>query len=465
MYCRDAEIEEDAIDRQRGCQGTAADIVVSTRGVGKCYNLYRSPQDRLKEALYFGRRSFHTEFWALRDISVDVSKGATLGIVGRNGSGKSTLLQIICGTLSPTAGEVSIRGRVAALLELGAGFNVEFSGKDNVYMNAAILGLSKSEIDEKYEDIVRFAELGQFIDQPVKTYSSGMYVRLAFAIAAHVDADVLVIDEALAVGDAFFVQKCMRFLRKFQEEGTIIFVSHDTGSVVNLCDHALLLENGSLKMQGTPKEVCDSYLESYFAKNQVVRAVPRMEPKAQQFEIEEIVDQRLKFLNTSQCRNDIQLFAFDPDAPAFGEGNTQIVNVRLLDAETRCPVNWIVGGEMVALAIDCLTHEPLSVPIVGFYVRDRLGQTLFGDNTYLTYQGSGLRFPAESSFRAEFVFRMPILPVGDYCLTVALAEGTIEEHVQQHWIHDALFFKSHSSSVCTGLVGIGMKSISIEQIK
>jgi len=195
MYCSDVELEADEIVGRRETEGRVADIVVSARGLGKCYNLYRSPQDRLKEALCLGRRSFHTEFWALKDVSVDVPKGTTLGIVGRNGSGKSTLLQIICGTLSPTLGEVHIRGRVAALLELGAGFNVEFSGKENVYMNAAILGLSKSEIDEKYEDIVRFAELGQFIDQPVKTYSSGMYVRLAFAIAAHVDADVLVIDE------------------------------------------------------------------------------------------------------------------------------------------------------------------------------------------------------------------------------------------------------------------------------
>jgi lipopolysaccharide transport system ATP-binding protein len=465
MSCSDAGLKLKEIDTGPETEDRPADSVVSVRGVGKCYNLYRSPQDRLKEALCLGRRSFHTEFWALKDVSVDVQKGTTLGIVGRNGSGKSTLLQIICGTLSPTLGEVYIRGRVAALLELGAGFNVEFSGRENVYMNASILGLSKSEIDEKYDDIVRFAELGQFIDQPVKTYSSGMYVRLAFAIAAHVDADVLVIDEALAVGDAFFVQKCMRFLRRFQEEGTIIFVSHDTGAVINLCDRALLLENGLLKMEGSPKEVCDVYLESYFAENQETRKVARLKKCPLPIEPADSIDQRIQYINSSTLRNDIEVFCFDPDSAAFGQGNAQIVHVRLVDVESGSPIKWMVGGEKVSIIVDCLAHRPIHSPIIGFFVRDRLGQTLFGDNTYLSQRDCPLRIHQGECFTAEFMFRMPILPVGEYSLTVAVAEGTQQNHIQHHWIHDALFFKSHTSSVCTGLVGIAMESIVLKPSK
>ena len=190
--------------------------------------------------------TFFREFWALKDVSFEVKRGETVGIIGRNGSGKSTLLQIICGTLSPTGGQVETHGRVAALLELGSGFNPEFTGRENVYMNGSVIGLSRDEIDTLFDDIVAFADIGEFIDQPVKTYSSGMYVRLAFAVIAHVNADTLVIDEALAVGDVFFVQKCMRFLRKFMDEGTIIFVSHDTGAVVNLCNRAFMLNKGQV---------------------------------------------------------------------------------------------------------------------------------------------------------------------------------------------------------------------------
>ncbi|NLI82609.1 MAG: ABC transporter ATP-binding protein [Deltaproteobacteria bacterium] len=440
---------------------------VSAVGLGKCYRLYDNPKDKLKEVLSFGRRTYHREFWALRDISMQIRKGETLGIVGRNGSGKSTLLQILCGTLAPSLGEVQISGRVAALLELGAGFNPEFTGRENVFMNGTILGLSREEVAERYEAISAFADIGQFMDQPVKTYSNGMYVRLAFAIAAHVDADILVIDEALAVGDAFFGQKCMRYLRAFRERGTLIFVSHDTGAVVNLCDRAILLEAGRMKAEGSAKDICDLYLESVYAEMQPVaclttRVAESQKPEQKTFS--GMGDQRLKYINASSCRNDIEVFSFNENAPSFGRGGATIVHVSLLDAETEMPLNWIVGGERVRLLIRCRTHAPLRSPIVGFSVRDRLGQVLFSDNSYLTYRENPLFFDAEVQFAAEFTFRMPILPVGDYSITAALAEGSQTDHVQHHWVHDALFFKSHTSSVCTGLVGIPMETISIEQV-
>src|SRR5262249_21598801 len=205
---------------------------------------------------------YYREFWALRDVSFEVHKGETVGIIGRNGAGKSTLLQILCGTLHPNNGAVTVIGRVAALLELGSGFNPEFSGRENVYLNASVLGLSRNEVEDRFDDIAAFADIGDFIDRPVKTYSTGMLVRLAFAVAAHVDADILVIDEALAVGDAFFVQKCMRWLRAFMRRGTLLFVSHDAGSVVNLCDRAIWLHNGALVMDDSARLVTETYLQS-----------------------------------------------------------------------------------------------------------------------------------------------------------------------------------------------------------
>ena len=223
------------------------ELAISLRGVSKCFKRYDRPVDRLKELLIPGK-SRAQEFWALRDIDLDVPKGQTLGIVGRNGSGKSTLLQIIAGTLTPTTGTVQVNGRVSALLELGSGFNPEFTGRQNVFFNGQLLGLTKGEVEERFDDIAAFADIGDFIDQPVKTYSSGMFVRLAFAVAINVSPDILIVDEALAVGDGIFVHRCMARIYKLQDEGgSIIFVSHDTGSVTRLCSEAVWIKNGRIQ--------------------------------------------------------------------------------------------------------------------------------------------------------------------------------------------------------------------------
>jgi ABC-type polysaccharide/polyol phosphate transport system ATPase subunit len=228
--------------------------------VSKCYHIYDRPIDRLKQSLWFGRRSFFREFWALRDVSLTLGEGETLGIIGRNGSGKSTLLQIVCGTLAPTLGTVQVDGRVAGLLELGAGFNPEFTGRENVYINASILGLSRREIDERYGEIAAFADIGDFLDQPVKTYSSGMFVRLAFAVAVHVEPRVLVIDEALSVGDIAFRNKCMLKLRELRRKGTtLLFVSHDLSTVQMICDRVAWLDHGEIRSVGDPVRVCQEY--------------------------------------------------------------------------------------------------------------------------------------------------------------------------------------------------------------
>lgn len=455
--------------------------VIAVQGLSKVFRIYDRPRHRLQQQLSFGLKRYYREFTALDDISFTVGSGQAVGIIGRNGSGKSTLLQLICGTLFPTHGTIQVNGRVAALLELGAGFNPDFTGRENVYMNAALLGLSRAEVDERLDAIIAFADIGPFIDQPVKTYSSGMFVRLAFAVIAHVDADVLVIDEALAVGDAAFGQKCMRFLRRFRETGTILFVSHDTAAVTSLCDRALWLDGGRLRSSGEAKTVCEQYFGHIFAGDapQVdepspIAGLPAPEdtpaPAAagntRTLPPEEWLDARTPWLNRTPLRNDIQIFAFDPSGADFGAGGAEIEDARLTDDEDR-PHRWIVGGEPVNLTVRVRALGPLASPIVGFFVKDRLGQTLFGDNTFLTTQdpasgGARVQAAAGDVLVARFRFPMPILPRGTYTLAIAVADGTQEEHTQHHWLHDALTFESHTSHAAAGLVGIPMLDISLE---
>ena len=444
------------------------DIAIRVQGLSKCYGIYSNPRDRLKQFILprlqrlIGQapKQYFREFWALKDVSFEIKKGETVGIIGRNGSGKSTLLQMICGTLHPTSGSVQTHGRIAALLELGSGFNPEFTGRENVYMNASVLGLTNDEIDTRFDDIVAFADIGDFIEQPVKTYSSGMMVRLAFAVIAHVDADILVVDEALAVGDAFFTQKCMRFLRNFMKTGTVLFVSHDTGSIKNLCNYAVWLEKGQVIQEGAPKEVCELYLEAFYEAQQGKSSTTKLRDFKPLDDLLPLKDQRLEFINASNLRNDLKIFKFDPDAASFGKGGAQIRDVRLLD-EKEHSLAWIVGGEKVTLRITVHAFQDLDSPIVGFSVKDRLGQALFGDNTYLSFSENIVHCKEGSELRADFIFYMPLLPAGEYSITVAIANGTQEIHEQHHWVHDAVLFKSEFSSVATGLIGIPMFEIKL----
>ena len=437
------------------------ELAINVSNLGKVYQIYDRPEDRLKFSIISRLRrlaglqskSYYRKFWALRNVSLKVKKGETFGIIGCNGSGKSTLLQIICGTLPPTHGKVDISGRVAALLELGSGFNPEFTGRENVYLYASILGLTKEEINARYNDILLFADIGSFIDQPVKTYSSGMVVRLAFAVVAHVDADILVIDEALSVGDVFFTQKCMRFLRDFKKTKTLIFVSHDTGAVLNLCDRAILLKDGAIEFQGNSKEVVEKYLQKDQSEIKDSNSNYQKNNRKK-------VDMRLKFINQTSLRNDIELFYCAPKADSFGLGGATIKNVEFLTSDDNL-LTWIVGGETVKLEIHCLIKDELLSPIIGFQVKDRLGQVIFGDNTFLSYINNPVSAYSNQNLTASFEFIMPILPMGNYTVSVAIAEGTQKEHVQHHWLNDVIAFKSHSSSVCTGLVGLVNVNISM----
>jgi lipopolysaccharide transport system ATP-binding protein len=477
------------------------DTIIRAENLSKSYRIWSSPLARLRgplcrraaglpllprksrERLRQQAESASREFFALHDVSFEIARGESVGIIGRNGAGKSTLLQILTGTLQPTAGVVEVRGRTAALLELGSGFNPDFTGRENVRLNATLHGLSAGQIDARMEAILAFAEIGDFVDELVKTYSSGMLLRLAFAVIAHIDADVLIIDEALAVGDVFFVQKCMAFLRAFQEKGVLLLVSHDPSSITALCDKAIWLHEGHARRIGSPKEVTEAYLEAFFSdqaaaqpKRKPARAVQNLpavssgaEPAGAANALDAdaapqpVHDQRLVFLNHTQFRNDLELARFDPSTSSPGLGGGRIVEVVLEDDERR-PLAWAVGGEVVTLKIVAECEEELASPILGFFLKNHLGQWLFGDNTYLsTLDQLDRHAPPGTRLVARFRFQLPLLPAGDYTILAALADGSQESHVMHHWIHDALAFKALTSSVAGGLVGLPMLDVRLER--
>ena len=400
----------------------SSDVAIRVDGVAKRYRIFARPFDRLLFQMFGLREARCEPFDALHELSFAVRPGETLGLIGRNGAGKSTLLQIICGTLTPSRGSVAVNGRVAALLELGAGFNPEFTGRENVYMNAAIYGLDRAEIDRALPSILAFAEIGDFIDRPVKTYSSGMFVRLAFAVIAHVRADILIIDEALAVGDVYFTQKCMRFLKRFKESGTLVFVSHDVNSVINLCDRAVWLDRGRIARQGPAKEVCEAYLGSFYPDGEV--------------------GDNAAGGNVAGRRG----------GEEFGTGSARIEQVQLLDEAGR-PLSLLLAAQRVELRVRCRAGTDIEAPIVGFFVKDRLGQYLFGQNS-LKLLPEWQRIAAGAGVEVGFAFRMPQLASGEYSIGVAIGAGSQEKHVQHHWIHDALHFRSQADPALTGLMAL-----------
>lgn len=461
-----------------------APIAIQVRHLGKAYALYTKPIHRLFElacaplSRLLGRRlQWHQDFHALQEVGFEVPRGSALAIVGRNGSGKSTLLQILCGTLRPSQGEVRVQGRVAALLELGAGFNPEFTGRENVFLNAALHGLTREQTEARFDAIARFADLGEFIDRPVKTYSSGMYVRLGFAVIAHVDADVLIIDEALAVGDALFTQKCMRFIREFQKRGTLLFVSHDMTAVQSLCDTALWLAGGRVQAIGPARDVVNAYLDATLTERlpapsqeaSILAAVPLehgtahvpegarfdrlaalgLDPRptaprgaagAQETMVERTVAQRLPTGRVERVLVSLANQPFDPEAS--------------------CP--RLQGGERVRVSVQVLAHTPIARPIVGFLWRDRLGQDLFGENTLALTHGERHMLQTGQRIWAHFEFDLPLLPNGDYVLMASLADGDLHDHVQLHWQPDAYVVTVASSRVRWGLVGVQCQSVSLE---
>ena len=447
------------------------DVAVRVRNLGKRYEIYEAPRDRLKQFVLpplrqlAGRppRQYFREFWALQDVSFEIKKGEAVGIIGRNGSGKSTLLQMICGTVTPTTGSIRTTGRVAALLELGSGFNPEFTGRENVYMNASVLGLTTREIDGRFDAIASFADIGQFMEQPVKTYSSGMYVRLAFAVIAHVDADILVVDEALSVGDAVFTQKCMRFIRRFQENGSLIFVSHDTAAVQNLCQSSVWLKNGRIEQTGTAKSVSQAYLQ--YTLQEIYGDESRLSPLTPHATADETETGETAVHNGTPPPIDYGSVAFVRDnidtARGWKSGQADIVSVSLTHLSTGAE-GVFTGGERVRMTVRAKANKALQKPILGFLVRDRLGQDLFGENTLFFSSLVPTSIGADQQFEGIFEFRLPMLPNGQYAVMASVAEGDLYDNVQHHYMHDALIINVSSEKIRWGLVGIPFERVELK---
>lgn len=395
-------------------------IAVEFSNISKSYSIYASPGDRLKELATFQQRSYHTDYWALRDISFSVRRGETFCIIGENGCGKSTLLQICAGILQPTSGAIRVHGRVAALLELGAGFNPEFTGRENVFLNGAILGLSTEEMSAKFPDIEQFAEIGAFIDQPVKTYSSGMIVRLAFAVAINVDPEVLLVDEALAVGDIYFRQRCMRKVHELRSRGvTILFVTHATGEVKALGDRALWLERGQVRSLGDPDRVVSQYLAA-------------MNAKDAQFQTQDALQHPDHHLPTAPDIVDV----IPHIDQRFGDERAEILGIAVTDLLGQ-PLGIIQPDSSIRVRISARAHADLDHPIIGVTIRDHRGLDLSGANT----ETEGVPLPPMSAgdiYTADFHVDIPTLYSLSLAFSPAIANGSSERHALCDWIDNAV---------------------------
>jgi lipopolysaccharide transport system ATP-binding protein len=436
------------------------DFAIEVKNLGKSYNIYRHPQDRLKQSViprlqqFIGRspNRYFREFWALRNVSFEVKKGETIGIIGRNGSGKSTLLQIICGTLSPTTGTVSTQGRITALLELGSGFNPQFSGRENVYLNGAILGLSKQEIDSRFDDIAGFANIGDFIEQPVKIYSSGMIVRLAFAVQAMVDPDILIVDEALAVGDEKFQRKCFARIEELKSKGTsILFVSHSGAQIIELCEKALLLEHGVRLLYTQPAKAVRAYHKLIYASRDEQKNL------IHQYRMADQSGQDIPALEPAESKPDPDPLTKD----AFDAGLTpqtkevypvqgaEIQSFRILDRDGH-PVNVLQPGENYLFEVSGQFLSDNDKVYFGIHIRSISGMSLTGQR--YPEKGNFIdHVRAGESFRITYGFKMILLP------GVYFVGGGVWSYNEPNCLHrilDALMFRvtAHQKPISFGYV-------------
>ena len=444
--------------------------IIQAHDLGKCYKIYDNPKARLKQALWRRNKQYYREFWALRNVNFEVKRGESLGIIGRNGSGKSTLLQLICGTLTPTEGKLSTQGRIAAILELGSGFNPEFTGLENVYLNASLHGLSKEQTEREIDHILAFADIGEFIHQPVKAYSSGMAVRLAFAVIAHVNADILVVDEALAVGDAIFIQRCMRFIRRMREEGCLLFVSHDAEAVKSLCSHALWLSQGFTKTYGKCRDVASSYLQFCHATSYVeeitIAPIDGIASNATGAEQEEI-DHNQPEHGEDSANLDYQVkgtfLSTLNEATGWGTGDAHLLELSIEPVGLNKDSKILNGGEEIEIQILARTNKILKKPILGFLLANNLGQYLFGENTvyHKDYDSRAQANPGDK-VKATFRLLLPMLPSGTYAVTAAIGDGDIDSNIIHQWIDNAGFIVVSSSKIRYCLVGASISEISLE---
>ncbi|HHH3609871.1 TPA: ABC transporter ATP-binding protein [Enterobacter roggenkampii] len=452
-----------------------SDFVIQVKNLSKCYQIYDRPSDRLKQSIYSGLhrlvgknpKPLFREFWALRDVSFEIAKGESVGIIGQNGSGKSTLLQLICGTLNPTSGSVKTQGRVAALLELGSGFNPEFSGRENVYMNGAVLGLTEAEINERFDEILAFADIGEFIDQPTKTYSSGMLVRLAFAVQVCIEPDILIVDEALAVGDALFQKRCFERMDRLRTNGTtLLFVSHDQESVRTMTDKAIFLEHGVVKFTGTSADALLEYRKSLheIESKRLSQAALQLKEKARQMRAaqqkgaQQAEQGKIESLNMS----DSATLVNNVDSPAlserlkafsFGDLDAEVLDVSLFNEKGE-PCSNFDPRDKVTVIVQCKAHTDLTHLNVGLRIRNKEGVKMYSWGTLnqdmailngATVPGNIFwqrDFYQDQLFSVKFEFICGMGP-NLYEIQVSITEEGKPYYAEQrmiHWIDEAAFF-------------------------
>lgn len=396
-------------------------LSISIRNVGKAYRIYDRPQDRLKQMLFWRLgRQYGQEFWAIRNVSLDVERGETVGIIGRNGSGKSTLLQMIAGTLAPTEGEVAVSGRIAALLELGSGFNPEFTGRENVFLNAAMLGLTHSEVEARFDEIEHFADIGQFIDQPTKLYSSGMFIRLAFAVQACIDPDILIVDEALAVGDVFFQQKCYRRIEDLRRRGTsILFVSHNMGDIRQFCQRAVVLQRGEMVFSGSATDAVAHYMLRQGPTNSTSH-VDRSKD-------EEQTDAGLAVAWPVES----EAFFDIATVPQVSNGWARCTAVAVCDSDGK-PRRIFEQGETLWLFYEFEICHPIDVPIGGMNIENSKGVLVHGKNTLQYAENISVRH-VEAGQRTRFWHEITLhIAPGEYTFEVGMASVSIDFYLDRH---------------------------------
>lgn len=397
------------------------DRAVSIKSLTKKYKLYANKQDRLKEAVSLTHKNYHKDFWALQDITFDVFKGETVGIIGTNGSGKSTLLKIITGVLTPSEGTVDITGKISALLELGTGFNQEYTGMENIYLNGRMMGYSKKEMEERVPEIVEFADIGEFIHQPVKTYSSGMFARLAFAVAINVDPDILIVDEALSVGDLFFQNKCFKKFRELKEKGvTILFVSHDISSVRQMCSRVLWIEKGVQRIFDKSDTVCDLYMD-----------MKRKDMNELQGNISQSHD--TSYLKANYKTGKIKFPKISWKSSSILSEKLQIKSVFILDRYKNI-TNVMMVEEKYEFHIVINLSVDMGELIVGVVLENNKGLPLYDINNFIN-AGKVIGGKKDEVIEAVFQFELPRIMKGNYILSSAVAQGTQEEHIMLTWLH------------------------------
>lgn len=404
--------------------------IVRAEKISKCFRIYRHPSDHLKELLSFGRRRYHEPFWAVKDVDVTVDRGSCLGIIGENGSGKSTLLRMMAGVIRPTSGNLAVTGRVSALLELGAGFNPQFTGRENIYLNASILGFTDAQTRERIPSIEKFAEIGEFVDRPVKTYSSGMFVRLAFAVAIHLDPDVLIVDEALSVGDIFFQQRCIRRIQHLKHQGvTIIFVSHDLNAVRSLADRTIWMDHGHVHLEGKTDDVVSKYLAAMVTRGRKEimeeEAIGKPLDASADLEIsEEAIAKIPRFISHV------------PNVDhRYGNGKARIQGIGIFGKDGE-PASGVGQGDRICIRVSVEFFDDISQPNVGFMLRNRLGEDVTGTNA----TNEGMRLPAARAgdrVSVDFVMDLPFLYAGFYYFSPAIADGTLDQYEMCDWIDNA----------------------------